>query len=192
MRIPAALAAILLLGAGSAVQQGDLTIPARIDEEAVAFTLAQAEQVIELARATRTITVAGGDGTPIERPSDLRVSLVVLDLGPATDVSPRQALHLAMFNDIEEHGIAWALVPVADVWTFRSVERREAGIYVIEAEIAAFSTAREGCFFQLARITVDARALSVAVRSAPGLSEFGGQRYDEPVAISHEMLSCLR
>lgn len=189
MRRIAALAAALLLAAGSPVQRGDLIIPGSFDGDdwsSPAFALAQAERVIQLARATRTITAGGMD-----RPSDLRVSLLVLDLGPSTDVSGRQALHLAMFNDIEEHGIAWALEPIAEVWEFHGAERSSAGIYVIDATIPAYETGSEGCFFQRVKLTVDARDLSVAVRNAAGLAEFDARRYQGEIGVEMERTACV-
>lgn len=193
MRILAALSILLLpafAAAEDARQQGELIVPARLQDGSAAYALAQAEHVVELVRATRTITVGTYGGGQMERPSDLRVSLIVLDLGPSTDFSPRQSIHIAMFNDIEEHGVAWALEPVADVWEYRGVERTAPGIYVVDATIPLYETSTENCYIRRVRITIDARTLSVAVRNAPGVGEFDTQRYGEPIGLDVEKVAC--
>ncbi|GMG84346.1 hypothetical protein LNKW23_35610 [Paralimibaculum aggregatum] len=167
-------------------------IPAEIAGEgwdSLAHRLAAVEQAVPLVRSTREIGVTWG-GAPHMAESDLRVTLLVLDLGPATDVSERQSLHLAMFNVIAEFGTAWSLTPVADVWAFHGARRLEAGIYEIDAEVLDFST--EACVFHRAAIRVDARELSAVVRRARGLGEFDSRRFRHPVAIETRLLGCIR
>lgn len=177
------LAAILVMLATPAMAQ-DWYLPPPM-EEAPGRLLARAEQVIQLVRRDRQIVADG-----YERNSDLRVSLVVLNNGPSTDVSPRQDLHLALYNVINEFGTAWALVPVAAVWSFEGVERTEAGIYAVTAVMAGPGDGSEECYFPRMRITVDARQLSVDVRNAPGLGEFEERRYTTPVGLTRAIIGC--
>ncbi len=191
MRITGKIFATLaLLGlAAPAAAQETYPRPGRIDggQAQMAYALAAAEHVIELVRTVKTISVGSYNGPNIDRASDLRVSLVVLDLGPATDVSPRQEIHLAMFNDINEHGVAWTLEPIASVWEFKSTKRTAPGIYEIRAVTLNYGRCTD---FETVLITVDARNLSVAVRNAPGLGEFDTQRYIEPVGITIDHVKC--
>lgn len=161
----------------------ELFIPDRIDTEA-AFTLSRAEQVIELVRKERPITLGDGEG---ERLSDLRVSLVVLDNGPATDVSPRFDLHLAMFNVIEEHATAWALEPVTALYRFETVERKAAGIYTVTGILSA---GQADCPFSRSQITIDARQLSVETRRATGIEQFDTRRVRTPLTLAIDHLGC--
>ena len=164
-------------------------MPPRIegdDPRGVAFALAQAAHVIQLVRSEREIVMDTDTG--FTRRSDLRVSLVVLDDGTGTDVSPRWWLYLAMFNDVNEHGQAWALEPIAPAYEFKSASRRAPGIYV--AEIMTIDEGGNGCGFVPARIVIDARDLSVLVRQARGLPEFGTRRYTAPIAIKTEIGGC--
>ncbi|MEM0989596.1 MAG: hypothetical protein AAGK00_11985 [Pseudomonadota bacterium] len=154
------------------------------------FVLARTAQSIELVRATRDIAVDGWPGEKVA--SDLRVSLIVMDTGPSTDVSPLLELHLAMLNTITEYGTAWAIEPVAAVYRFDGVTRTAPGIYEVRAVVL---NGQEGqtnldCYFQEAVITVDARALSVAVRQAKGLPEFDAQRYTAPMPLSIQAQGC--
>ncbi len=117
--------------------------------------------------------------------------LVVLDAGSSTDFSPRHDLHIAMFNDVIEHGVAWAVEPVESVFGFVSVERTQPGIYVAEAKTLNGKWLDDECTFLRTLITIDARQLSVTVRRASGLHEFDIQRYTEPVGITREELGCF-
>lgn len=160
-----------------------LFIPERIEDN-VAFTLSRAERVIDLVRKERPIQLGRAEG---ERLSDLRVSLIVLNNGPATDVSPRYNLHLAMFNVIEEHATAWALEPIAAVYRFEKVERATAGIYTITGTISA---GLSECPFTRSQITIDARHLSMDARQAHGIEQFETTRIRTPMNLSVEHLSC--
>ena len=176
---------IMLISVGSASAQE----PPQIDgdtPQGVAFTLAQAAHVVQLVRSEREILMDAATG--FKRLSDLRVSLVVLDDGTSTDVSPRWSLYLAMFNDVNEHGQAWALEPVAAAYEFKGVTRRAPGIYV--AEIMTIDETGGGCGYVPAKIVIDARDLSVAVRQARGLDEFDTRRYRTPIKIETEVGGC--
>lgn len=153
--------------------------------EGPAFALTQVVESIELVRATREIPTSG-----IPRPSDLRVSLLVLDTGPSTDLSPTLDIQLALFNDIEEFGIAWALEPVTGAYGFERAERTGPGLYDVYAVLLNDPERMPDCAFVDARISVDARALSVAVRQAKGLGEFDSRRYTAPMPISAETVGC--
>lgn len=153
-----------------------------------AHLIASVEQAIPLVRRTKEIPVADYSGT---LPSDLRVSLLILHNGPSTDVSPRQDLHLAMFNAVAEYGTAWAIVPVASIWEFYGATRQAAGIYDIEADVIG-DFGVEDCYFYRVTIRVDARELSAMVRSAPGLHEFEARRYRHPIGISVNPLRCAK
>lgn len=175
----------ILIGAGSASAQE----PPRIEGDSpqgVAFALAQAAQVVQLVRSDRKILMDAATG--FQRISDLRVSLVVLDNGTSTDVSPRWMLYLAMFNDVNEHGQAWALEPVAAAYEFKGVTRSAPGIYV--AEIMTIDETGGECGYVPARVVIDARDLSVAVRQARGLDEFDTRRYSTPIGIKTEISAC--
>ncbi len=190
--MPAALIlALLLLAAPAAATPLDR--PEEIageDWSGPAWTAAAIEALVPLVRSTREIEVDWGEGDTGRAESDLRVSLLVLDLGPATDVSPRQALHLAMHNEIGEFGTAWSLTPIAHVWTFRAARRLEAGIYEIDAVVLDYEA--PGCVFREAGIRVDARALSAEVRRARGLSFGDARRIRHPVAVSLAPRGCAR
>ena len=197
MRKSAVLATVLLAGGLFGPANGgeftDFWRPMEIGGseigETSAYMLAHTEQVITLVRAVRNIEVAMEGGGTITRESDLRVSLVVLDLGPSTDVSPRAEIHLAMFNDINETGVAWALVPIISAWEFHGVKRTAPGIYVVDATVMDGTGGAE-CFFQRADITIDARDLSVIVRQARGMEEFADKRYRGEVAITTKPKGC--
>ena len=152
-----------------------------------AAQLARAEQVIELVRATRDVPVSAYPGETW--PSELRISLVVLDNGTGTDLSPNYDLYLSLFNTLPEYGIAWGLEPVISIYEFEGVERTAPGIYEITATIHDPSDA-EDCYLFRARIAADARALSVAVRQAKGLEEFDYRRYTAPVPLEVTRLGC--
>ncbi len=183
MRIAVFLVFLFSVGTASA------EVPPRMkgdDPQGAAFALSQAAHVIELVRSRRKIVMDAATG--FERWSDLRVSLVVLDDGSSTDVSPRWMLYLAMFNDVNEHGQAWALEPVAAAYEFIGVTRRAPGIYV--AEIKTIDETGSSCGFVPTRIVIDARDLSVAVRQARGLADFDTRRYSVPIGIKTEIDGC--
>ena len=176
---------MMLICAGSASAQE----PPRIEGDTprgVAFALAQAAHVVQLIRSERKIVMNAVTG--FKRLSDLRVSLVVLDDGTSTDLSPRWSLYLAMYNDVNEHGQAWALEPVASAYEFKGASRRAPGIYV--AEIMTIDESGGGCGFVPAKVIIDALDLSVAVRQARGLDEFDTRRYSTPIKIETEIGGC--
>jgi len=182
----AVIALAALLGASPAAAEPAREIAGEAWGTAAAL-LASVEQAIPLVQTRKEIEVDWGEAVETVE-SDLRVSLLVLDLGPATDVSPRQALHLAMFNDISEFGTAWSVTPIAAVWAFHSATRRGPGLYDVAAEVFARPT--EGCFIHHATLRVDARALSAAVREARGLGEFESRRLRHPVEIETLLGEC--
>lgn len=153
--------------------------------EGPASVLARAEKVVPLVRRTRDITLPDREGPS---PSDLRVSMVVLQNGTGTDVSPTHDIHIALFNVIPEYGVAWALEPVAAVFKVGNITRKDAGIYEIEA--MTYNSEQDDCYFAWTRITVDARQLSVAVRNAKGLTEFDARRYSVPIGTSITKIRC--
>ena len=152
----------------------------------LAVMLASAETVVSLVQSERTITAADGS----ERLSDLRVSLVVLDKGTGTDVSPTSDVYLSMFNDINEYGLAWSFTPIVASYGFRDFERTGPGLYDIFVRTLNTSGAYGGCPFTLSKVSIDARQLSVAVRQAKGLAEFDAKRYAVPVRIEQQQLGC--
>ncbi|MEM7190494.1 MAG: hypothetical protein AAF439_12855 [Pseudomonadota bacterium] len=190
MRLIRTLLPALCLGLFAApVTAGDLLGPMVLpgqDMRSAAAMLARAETVETLVRKERMITL--DDGT--ERPSDLRVSLVVIDNGSSTDLSPSHDIYIAMFNDVEEHGLAWAIEPVAPVFGYRSVERTSAGIYAVYVATVNYGGTFGGCPFTVSKITVDARQLSVDVRRARGLEEFSIKRYETPISMTEEQIGC--
>jgi len=180
-----------ICGVLAAPAAAQVQVPQRLegDYHSAAYALAQAVHVVQLVRSKRVITL---DREPFgERPSDLRVSLVVLDAGSSTDLAPRYDLHIAMFNDVIEHGIAWANEPVESVFGFEKVERTAPGIY--EAHVTTLNPKwlEDECSFLRTRITIDARQLSAVVRRASGLHEFDVQRYTRPIDVTREMLGCV-
>ncbi|MEM7742115.1 MAG: hypothetical protein AAF409_00275 [Pseudomonadota bacterium] len=180
------LALSLAIAAPAAAAAAAQLEPAtRFADADAGFALSRVEQAIELVRATRDIPLAAYPD--MQFPSDLRVSLLVLDNGPATDVSPRLDLQIAMFNEVLEYGTAWALEPVASVYALSGVSRTAPGIYEARAVVLSGTDGPE-CYFQNATIRIDARALSVAVRNAAGLEEFDARRYtaDVPLSITAE------
>lgn len=148
--------------------------------------LSSVVETVPLVRRALDIEVVD-EGQRMTRVSDLRVSLLVVDHGPATDVSPRYGLHLAMFNVIEEYGIAWSLTPIASVWRFHGARRVEAGRYEIDADLVS-----EGadCLAPRYILRLDARSLSAAVRHAEGLDWFDSHQVEEPVEVVTERLGC--
>ncbi|MGF1500302.1 MAG: hypothetical protein ACFBSD_00660 [Paracoccaceae bacterium] len=153
-----------------------------------AFVLARVEIAYPLVRATRLIpTAEAGD-----RPSDLRVTLLVLDNGPSRPGGPpsQRDLHLAVFNVIEEYGTAWAIEPLPVVWRFVGAERRAAGIYTVEADLPPPPGTDLDCPVAEALIAIDALSLAAEVRAAPGLGLGETRRYSAPVGITLERLAC--
>lgn len=170
--------------------QSPAQMPAEIggdDWSGAAQRLASVQRAVQLVERKKTIQVEW-DGELFSAESDLRVSLLVLDLGPATDVSPRLEAHLAMFNDISEFAVAWSLTPIADLWTFEGVRRLEAGIYVIDGQV--LDAVQEGCFIHHAEIRIDARKHSSVVRRALGLQFGDSQRIRHPVGVETRLLGC--
>ena len=167
--------------------------PISPSEFAKGLDMARVERVMELVRRTRPVEVKGEDGEARQVPSDLRVSLMVLDNGTGTDASPRHNLYLTMHNVLDEFGVAFAVAPVASVWRYLGVKRIEAGIYRVEATMIAYDLADDlECAERKAHLTIDARRLSSHVRSAPGLGELSSERYLTPITVKAELLGCAQ
>lgn len=189
------LIACLLARVGAAPAQGQVLerlLP--LDgaaRQGPAFLLAQAEQVVTLARSVEDVAVSAYPGQPA--PSDLRVSLVVLQTSTTRGMNPRRALHLAVFNDIRGYGIAWALEPVASVHRVDAVAPTAPGIFEVRA-IVGSGKPGPNCVLTDAVIRVDARALSDVVRRAEGLAQHETRRYsaDMPVTLAAGSGDCVQ
>ncbi|MGF1447562.1 MAG: hypothetical protein ACFBRM_15370 [Pikeienuella sp.] len=192
IRIAWLVACLLVLAPADASAQGLNPGPAELPGEtwgSPADVAAKIEALVPLVRSTRMVDVEWGDGAATVE-SDLRVSLLVLDLGPATDVSPRQEIHLALHNELTEFATAWALAPIAAVWRFEGAARRAPGIYEIAAEV--LHAGSPGCFIRKATLTLDARALSIAVRQGNGLDFGETRRYRVAVDVTPQLGDCAR
>lgn len=181
------LAALTLIAAPAGAQ--NMQMPYEVPDLDTMQALAGAEHVIPLVRRTRDIEV-DDDGTLFTAPSDLRVSLVVLDHGIGTDLSPRRDVYLALWNVVPEFGIAWALEPLAAIFDFDGAERVEAGIYRFTGTTVDYEQVHPDCDFPVMAFTVDARKLSAEVRSAKGMNFGDRKRYHRTPAVSTQRTGC--
>ena len=122
--------------------------------------------------------------------SQLRISSLLVDGGPSTDVSPRYVLYLSMHNYIEEYAIATSLHQVDYVQTFQSARRSKAGIYEFRYVGINLDGAFGDCFFPEIQAIVDARELSVQVRTGKKTKFFEDASYTDPVYITRTYLGC--
>lgn len=147
-----------------------------------------------LVQREREINVCD-EGDCIDRISDLRVSSIVLDNGPSTDVSPRYSLYLTMHNSITEHAVAVSLHRLASFNELISAERVEAGIYefVYKAYNLEYSSENKdrNCDLLTFKIRVDAKELSTLVRQAKKTKFFEDAVYQDPIFVLRENLGCL-
>lgn len=144
-----------------------------------------AEHVV-LVESLRDISVCdNGDCT--QRKSNLRVSAVVIDGGPSTDVAPPFSIFLVMHNSIEEHAVASSVHRIAFTYKSISVKRVKAGIY--EFEYIGFNPSGP-CLSQRKKTIIDARELSVQVRQAKKTRFFEDFTYTDPIFAQHTVLGC--
>ena len=130
----------------------------------------------------KTIKVCDG-GVCIDRESHLVVQVLQLDNGPSTDVSPSSSVYLLMYNDINEHAVAYSMHIIADsMQQGFDAKRVEAGIY--EVTLRGFDTSFDGCFDPVQTIRIDARDLSSDVRQGKKTSFFNDAVYTDPIDVS--------
>ncbi len=146
--------------------------------------LAGVERVVPLTSRRGEVEV-GGEAAE----SRLRLSLVVVDLGPLVGLGPRQALHLAAFQEVEGAGVVWALVPIAEVVSFAGAARLQPGIFEIDADALA-GPDRPGCEIDRAVFRIDARTLIERAERAQGLVPGRGVRLRAPVEIVRRSVRC--
>ncbi|MGF1447561.1 MAG: hypothetical protein ACFBRM_15365 [Pikeienuella sp.] len=147
--------------------------------------LASVERVVTLLERPTSLTVPGFGPAR----GELRVSIVVIDLGPPIGLAPRQALHLAAFKEVDDVGVAWALVPVAEVLSFDGAAELTDGIYEIDADVIA-GPARPDCEIERALFRLDARQLLARVAQARGLRPGTGLRLRAPVEVVRRSVVC--
>lgn len=139
-----------------------------------------------LVESLRDISVCENDDC-LKRASNLRVSAIVIDGGPSTDVSPQFAIFLTMHNSIEEYAVTSSMHRIAFSKELISVKRIKAGIY--EFEYAGFNP-DGNCLHPLKKTMVDARELSVQVRQAKKIKSFQDGIYTDPIYVKHTILGC--
>jgi len=130
------------------------------------------------------------NGQCYETESQLRISSLLVDGGPSTDVSPRYVLYLSMHNYIEEFAIATSLHRIDYVQAFQSAQRSKAGIYEFRYVGINLDGAFGDCFFPRIKSTVDARELSVQVRKGKKTKFFEDASYTTPIHITRTYLGC--
>ncbi len=179
--------------AALAVCLAALPAPAQVPDEigpdrwgGAAALLAGAERVVPLETRPVRPEIAGATAE-----GRLRLSLLVLDLGPPVGLRPRQALHFAAFNEVEAVGVAWALVPVAEVWEFAGAAELQPGVFEIDADAIPGPDLPE-CEIERAVIRLDARALIARVEAAAGLAPGEAVRLRAPVEIVRRSVQCQR
>jgi len=139
-----------------------------------------------LVESLRDISVCdNGDCT--QRKSNLRVSAVVIDGGPSTDVSPPFSIFLTMHNSIEEYAVTSSMHRIAFSYKPISVRRVKAGIY--EFEYIGFNPSGP-CISPRMKTTIDARELSVKVRQGKKAKFFEDFTYKDPIFARHSVLGC--
>lgn len=131
------------------------------------------------------------------RASDLRVSYVVYDTGPSTDVSPRYVLYLTTYNSVDEFASAYSIHRIAYIDELYDVERVKAGIYEFRyRQVGALgnAAARSGldCFYKDVTVIIDARALAANVRRAKKLKFFEDAQYFDPIYLSAKNVKCSK
>jgi len=117
--------------------------------------------------------------------SDMRVSLVIVDNGGSTDVSPSSALYLTMQNESEMQDASSTHL-ISHINSLVSYKRIEAGVY--EAVVTTYDYEQEcenGKFEKKDKITIDARELSASVRNFKGISkDFGYGKIQDSIKVT--------
>ena len=139
-----------------------------------------------LVRKIKTIKHCENDDC-LERESDLQVSVVVVDNGPSTDVSAVAGLYLAMYNSIEETGVAYSFHAIADVVKMNEAKRVAPGIYEIFYQ--EFWTI-DGCIQPKMKARIDARELSIKVRAAKEVGSLEEHVYADAIDVTYTKLNC--
>lgn len=129
--------------------------------------------------------------------SDLRVSYLLLDGGPSTDVSPRYSLYLTTYNSVDEFASAYSIHLIENVDELYDVERVKAGIYKFEykqlAELLNFETSsRLNCPYYDVTAVIDARDLTAKVRQAKKLKFLQDIQYYDPIYLSVSDAKCSK
>ena len=119
--------------------------------------------------------------------SDLRVSFLVTDNGGSTDVSPKASLYLTTFNqsEMKDAQSAHLITPINELV---SSKRIEAGVYEAVVRLYDFDsvcTSWNGEIEGLMSVRIDAKQLTVDVRSFKGVEEFGMGTIQTPVKIEY-------
>lgn len=146
--------------------------------EIVGFS--ETESQINLAQVQEQITLVQSQ----RGDSDLRVSLVVADMGGSTDVSPAATLYLTTFNQSEMRD-AYSVHRISHIQELLNVRRVAPGQYQALVRMYDFESA---CGPQSAGTTeklidIDARTLTAAVRRFEGVPEFGRSALTNPIYV---------
>lgn len=138
-----------------------------------------AKEKIDIARVQQQITLVD----KMKGNSDMRVSLVVLDNGGSTDVSPHAMLYLTMHNEDEAYGATSShlISPINDIISYKRVK---AGVYEVVVNNMDSAGDCRGTLFNKETIRIDARKLSVSVRNFKGAEEFVSSRVQDPITVS--------
>ncbi len=118
--------------------------------------------------------------------TDLRVGLVVIDLGGSTDVSPKAQAYLTMFNEAEMKN-ATSLHLLTHLNELVSAKRTEAGIYEVVVKRYDVEGAWGGGEITT-KLVVDARLASVDVRKMKGVEEFDTGTILTPIKITESLI----
>lgn len=178
---------LLLCGSSASAEIMSKTIPG--EQDIKTFSIAQIANHEVLVEREKAITVCD-NGDCIQRSSNLRVSYLLVDYGPSTDVSPRGGLYLSMHNSIEEHAVAASLHFIAPVEDFIAGTRKEAGIYVFDIVSSLNGDAAGDCYYKRVTVTVDAREASAAVRKGEKTRFFEDAVYTDPVFVDYKTEGC--
>lgn len=149
-----------------------------------------------LVQREKQIQVCDNDGCH-SNTSDLRVSYVLVDGGPSTDVSPRYVLYLTTYNFVNEFASATSTHRIAYIDKLYDVERLKAGIYKfrykgIASDGSAEDIAKLGCFYHDVTAIVDASDLTANVRRANKLKFFEDAEYFDPIYLSVKDRKCSK
>lgn len=176
-----ALALLFLVSAAVSVHASPKAKPLEV------YGLTESEAQLNISAIQEQITLVESQ----KGDSDLRVSLVVVDNGGSTDVSPRASLYLTTFNESEMRGAGSAHM-ITHMNDLQFVRRVEAGIY--EAILTKYNYGEDGCtsggssMEGTYKVRIDARNLTMVVRQFRNVEEFGYGFFQDPVFVEYECL----